>query len=51
MKSFKVPHTLVLLFGMMIFAYILTWLLPAGSFELATDDHGHQVVVLLPFRH
>ena len=27
---FKVPHTLVLLFGMVVLAQILTYLLPAG---------------------
>ena len=43
--TFKVPHTLVLLFSMMVFAYILTWILPAGTFEMATNAHGNQVVV------
>jgi uncharacterized ion transporter superfamily protein YfcC len=45
MKSIKVPHTLVLLFGMMIFAYILTWILPSGSFETQTNSHGKEVVI------
>lgn len=45
MKTFKVPHTLVLLFGMMVLAYIATWFLPAGEFETAMNDHGHEVVV------
>lgn len=45
MKSIKVPHTLVLLFSMMIFAYILTWILPSGSFEMATNAQGKEVVV------
>ena len=45
MKNFKVPHTLVLLFSMMIFAYLLTWLLPSGSFDMATNAQGKQVVV------
>lgn len=44
MKSFKVPHTLVLLFLMMTFAYILTWLLPSGSFEML-ESKGHQTVI------
>ncbi|MEM9303219.1 MAG: TIGR00366 family protein [Pseudomonadota bacterium] len=45
MTRFKVPHTLVLLFGMMVFAYALTWLLPAGAFETVANDHGREVVV------
>ena len=41
----KVPHTLVLLYGMIALAYLLTLLLPAGVFETAVNDHGHEVVV------
>jgi len=43
--KFKVPHTLVLLYGMIVLAYLLTLLLPAGVFETAVNDHGHEVVV------
>jgi uncharacterized ion transporter superfamily protein YfcC len=28
-----VPHTLVLLFGIMVLAWLATWLLPQGAFE------------------
>jgi len=45
MTKIKVPHTLVLLFGMMILAYVLTWLLPAGSFDTVTNSQGREVVV------
>ena len=41
---FKVPHTLVLLYGMVVLAYALTWILPAGSFETELS-HGHEIVV------
>lgn len=41
----KVPHTLVLLYGMIVLAYLLTLLLPAGQFETRINDHGHEVVV------
>jgi uncharacterized ion transporter superfamily protein YfcC len=44
-KRLRVPHTLVLLFGMMVLAYAGTWLLPAGAFEVVTNDHGSDVVV------
>ncbi|MEM8486606.1 MAG: TIGR00366 family protein [Bacteroidota bacterium] len=42
---FKVPHTLVLLFIMIVIAYALTWMLPAGTFEMVTNDHNREVVV------
>lgn len=38
------PHTLVLMFMMMIVALILTWVLPAGSFETYTNEAGREVV-------
>ena len=44
-RKFKVPHTLVLLYGMIVIAYMLTLVLPAGQFETQLNDHGHEVVV------
>lgn len=41
----KVPHTLVLLFTMMIFALLLTYVLPQGSFKTIENEHGRTVVV------
>jgi uncharacterized ion transporter superfamily protein YfcC len=43
--KFKVPHTLVLLYGMIFLAYVLTLVLPAGTFETLVNDHGREVVV------
>ena len=43
--KFKVPHTLVLLFGMMVFSLILTYVLPQGQFETVENDEGRSVVV------
>lgn len=43
--KFKVPHTLVLLFGMMVLALLLTYALPQGSFQMAVNDEGTSVVV------
>jgi uncharacterized ion transporter superfamily protein YfcC len=40
----KVPHTLVLLYAMILLAYVLTLLLPAGAYEMH-QEHGHEVVV------
>jgi len=44
-RRFKVPHTLVLLFGIMILALVATWALPQGSFEREADEAGRMVVV------
>ncbi|MEO1594939.1 MAG: TIGR00366 family protein [Pseudomonadota bacterium] len=44
-KHIKVPHTLVLLFGMIVFAWVLTLILPPGAFETTTNDHGREVVL------
>jgi uncharacterized ion transporter superfamily protein YfcC len=44
-RKFKVPHTLVLLYGMIVLAWVSTLLLPAGQFETQVNDHGHEVVV------
>ena len=41
----KVPHTLVLLFGMVVLALALTYVLPAGSFERVENDAGRMQVV------
>jgi len=41
----KVPHTLVLLYGMIVLAYLLTLLLPAGTFDTVVNEHGRHVVI------
>ncbi len=41
-NGFRVPHTLVLLFGMMVAALAATWILPAGEF--ATVEGGRAVI-------
>ncbi len=41
----KVPHTLVLLFLMMVLALIGTYLLPQGKFDLVPGEHGRLAVV------
>lgn len=42
---FRVPHTLVLLFGMIVLAWGLTLVLPAGEFERVTNEAGREQVV------
>lgn len=45
MAKFRVPHTLVLLMGMIILALLLTYILPQGSFQRETNEGGREVVV------
>ena len=45
LKPFHVPHTLVLLFGMIVLAWLLTLVLPAGQFETELNSHDREVVV------
>jgi uncharacterized ion transporter superfamily protein YfcC len=44
-SRFKVPHTLVLLFGMVVLALLLTYVLPAGAFDRVETADGHMQVV------
>ena len=41
----RVPHTLVLMVFMMVAALIMTWILPAGGFEMEPNDAGRMMVV------
>ncbi len=43
--KFKVPHTLVILFSMVVLAQILTYVIPAGSFERVETATGRMQVV------
>jgi uncharacterized ion transporter superfamily protein YfcC len=45
LKKLKVPHTLVLLYGMVVLAWFLTMVLPAGQFETEINSRGHEIVV------
>jgi uncharacterized ion transporter superfamily protein YfcC len=43
-RSFRVPHTLVLLFAMIVVALLLTYALPPGTFErVEVEGHGQVV--------
>jgi uncharacterized ion transporter superfamily protein YfcC len=41
----RVPHTLVLLSGMIVVALLLTYLLPAGAYERVENEHGRMQVL------
>ena len=44
-RALRVPHTLVLLFAMMVAAWAMTWLLPQGVFETTQNEAGRAIVV------
>ena len=44
-RKFKVPHTLVILFSMVVLAQFLTYVIPAGSFERVETETGRMQVV------
>ena len=41
----RVPHTLVLLFILMAFSLVLTWLIPSGEFDTEINEQGIETVV------
>lgn len=43
--KFKIPDTLVLLFILMAFALVLTWILPSGEFASEINEDGIEVVI------
>lgn len=43
MAKIKIPHTLVLMFIMMMVALVLTWILPTGAYDRVVED-GRTVV-------
>lgn len=44
-RRVRIPHTLVLLFGMIVAAVLLTYLLPPGTFQRVENEHGRSQVV------
>jgi len=41
----RMPHTLALLFAMMIVALVMTWTLPQGQFDTVLNEQGRAMVV------
>jgi uncharacterized ion transporter superfamily protein YfcC len=41
---FRVPHTLVLLFGMIVAALLLTYVLPQGAYDRVKNEQGREQV-------
>lgn len=45
-RRFRVPHTLVLIFGMIVLAQLLTYVLPQGEYQRATFPGTHREAVV-----
>ena len=45
-RRFRVPHTLVLIFGMIVLAQVMTYVLPQGEFERQTFPGTHREAVI-----
>jgi len=45
MPRLKVPHTLVLLFSMIVLAQLLTWILPQGHYRRVVNEEGREEVI------
>ncbi len=43
--KFKMPHTLTLLFILMVAALVATWIIPQGSFDTELNEAGREVVL------
>lgn len=50
-KKMDVPHSLAIIFFAMLLAAVLTWLIPAGSFERIKNDAGKTLVVAGSFHY
>ena len=45
LSHFRVPHTLALLFALMVLALFATWLIPQGAFDTEINESGRAMVV------
>ncbi|MEG0514908.1 MAG: YfcC family protein [Cetobacterium sp.] len=45
-KKFDFPHTYVIIFGLILFATLLTWIVPAGSFPRIKDAVTGKTVIV-----
>ncbi|MGI5887857.1 MAG: YfcC family protein [Oscillospiraceae bacterium] len=44
-RKFKFPDTYVVIFLMVVVSAVLTWIIPAGSYERTTNEEGRTVIV------
>ncbi len=51
LTKLKLPHTLALIFSIMVFVAILTWIIPGGQYQRVTNKQGREVVDRDTFRY
>lgn len=39
------PHTFIILFGIIVIATVMTWLVPAGEFNRAADPESGRMII------
>lgn len=44
-KSIKIPHTLAIIFSIIVIVALATWILPGGAYETTVTDTGRTVTV------
>ncbi|MEG0156229.1 MAG: YfcC family protein, partial [Anaerovoracaceae bacterium] len=44
-KKLSIPHTYTIIFAIILFMTILTWLVPSGQFDTKETDDGKTIVV------
>ena len=50
-KAFKMPHGYVVIFAILIFVSILTYIIPAGEYQRITNEDGQEIVVADSFTY
>ena len=50
-RGFAVPHTFVIIFSILIFITILTWIIPGGEYDRVVNDQGRTVVLANSFKY
>ncbi|MGK7379638.1 YfcC family protein [Planococcus sp. 1R117A] len=50
-KAYKLPHVYVILFIMMLLAFVATYLIPSGAFERTATETGAQILVPDTFKY
>ena len=50
-KKFSVPHVYILLFAIILICSILTYIIPAGSYDMMTLESGREVVDSETYHH
>ena len=50
-KKFQLPHIFIILFCIVVLATILTWIIPAGEFDMEVNENGRSVAIAGTYHH